>query len=139
MECFYCKNTYINEFKLNTAIEIKLIELIIKCNKCDKYTKYNIPIKNNILFKNNKGMHLKNYNYCGPYTNVIKNILFNVKPYNYIDKQCQLHDLSYHMFKDKEKRIISDKNLIHSMYNINGDYVTRCIIIVIMSMKLLFY
>ncbi|CCU56325.1 unknown similar to AMEV101 [Mythimna separata entomopoxvirus 'L'] len=134
MECENCNNYFITEYKIN-VLE-KIIELFINCDKCTHETKFIVEIPTDYM-KDKKivPLHLLKYNYCGPYTNVIKNIVSNIKPYNEIDKQCMIHDLSYHMYKDEYLRSKSDSNLLNYLSNLNKKSISKHIISLVLDIK----
>ncbi|CCU55430.1 unknown similar to AMEV101 [Adoxophyes honmai entomopoxvirus 'L'] len=137
MECEICKNYYITKF---TSISLdNIIILTIECDKCSHNTQFNIKIPKE-YYKDKKitPLHLPKYNYCGPYTNVIKNIVQDVKPYNDIDTQCLLHDLSYHMYKDNTSRCKADVNLIKYLNNLTKKSVSKHIIKLVLDIKNIF-
>ncbi|AAG02807.1 hypothetical protein AMV101 [Betaentomopoxvirus amoorei] len=140
MECEMCKNYYITKFNTIISENKKYILLNIICDKCSHTTAYNINVPIDYM-KNKKitPLHLLKYNYCGPYTNVIKNIISGIKPYNEIDNQCLLHDLSYHIYKDNKYRHNSDNNLLKYLNNIDKNSISKHIIKTVLNVKNMFF
>ena len=65
------------------------------------------------LEKGKKGTHIPTYNYCGPGTPIVTNMLNNIKPKNDLDEGCQVHDIEYMEYAGEKKGIEdSDQKLI---------------------------
>ncbi|BAO49532.1 capcid protein VP1-like [Alphaentomopoxvirus acuprea] len=134
MECANCKNFILHTYDLEIDTT-KNIYLIVYCNKCHKKTRKHLSYGKSKLLKKQKGLHLLNYNYCGPFTNVIKNIINDIKPFNDLDNQCRLHDINYHLFKDNKQRVIADINLLSYISNMNNRSINSDIIKIILKFK----
>ncbi|CCU55724.1 unknown similar to AMEV101 [Choristoneura biennis entomopoxvirus] len=136
MECENCKYIYITKYNTIISEDKKFIIVRITCDKCLHITEYKIKVSDDYM-KNKKlvPLHLLKYNYCGPYTNVIKNIITDIKPYNEIDAQCLLHDLSYHIYKDSYHRNISDINLLEYLNTIKKKSISKYIISLVLDIK----
>jgi hypothetical protein len=130
MDCDNCKKFIVD---ITISKNKYLVTLVGKCSECNKKTIRNI--KYNIRRKNIIPIHLLNYNYCGPFTDVLKNIIYDIKPYNELDKRCQIHDLSYHMYKDNYHRFLSDIYLIDYINKMKKKDINSNIIKFILSVK----
>lgn len=56
-------------------------------------------------------LHLPNFSYCGPGTNIRKNIAENVPPKNKLDSYCKEHDIFYMNHPDTASRNKADMRL----------------------------
>lgn len=56
-------------------------------------------------------LHLPNYQYCGPGTNLKKRMERGDPGINPLDAACKVHDIAYNNHKDSKERAVADKNL----------------------------
>jgi len=56
-------------------------------------------------------MHLRGYNYCGPFTKLKKRLARGDKGINKLDEACKKHDIFYHDYKDIKARYSADNEL----------------------------
>lgn len=137
MECENCKNFYITKYYLKNYFDKIIVSLF--CDKCKLNTDFIIKKKHNYMIRNKPPpLHLPKYNYCGPFTDVLNSIDMNIHPYNDLDKQCLFHDLSYHIFKNKDRRKKADYNLIKYIKDNNKKSINSKIILYILTFKTVF-
>ena len=65
-------------------------------------------------------VHFPGSNYLGPGTKFKERIERKDKPTDRIDEAAMHHDLSYHMYKDKEKRHEADRKLLSDIDSIQN-------------------
>jgi len=139
-------NIYVNEDKsLSTTyntnnMDLDIAILMVQCG-CNNIMRTCIPLKykSRNYIKKNKSIHFKNYNYCGPYTAIIYNLLNNISPTSMIDKWCMLHDIHYYIIYKKVPKYINDADTIlyNNIKKCSASINTNIILLILETKKLL--
>jgi hypothetical protein len=69
---------------------------------------------NTLIYRLNNVMtelHIPGYNYCGPFTKLVKRLARGDETVNKLDYGCNNHDILYRDHKDIKERHIADKEL----------------------------
>ena len=128
MFCLKCKvNTESTNIKKeqtkNKRWILKAICVVCGCKNA-KFIKKDVEVEGgdivDVIGKHIDEMHFPGSNYLGPGTKFKERIEKGDKPVDRIDEASMHHDLSYHMYKDKEKRHEADRKLLKDIDSIQN-------------------